>query len=230
MEKKEITEEKVKTRLEEIQEENEKIKKDRDKKYFEEQKDIEEKTKENEKMRKKLKDEEEKIQLSFLNKVGTDIAHSKKLIGFIKRYVLIGIVTGVPGIALTYLWDKWQENKMVKDLYKKNIQAVVNPNNRELAKEYEILRRKFYKAYDIDKIEKLLMASDEIEKLKNDNKSIQKLTEEIRKARETYTKNLDNYIENQIIAEQKEELEETAVVEEDTEEELELTEEKISMK
>jgi len=221
MEKKEITEEKVKTRLEEIQEENEKIKEDKEKKYFQEQKDIEEKTKENEKMRKKLKEEEEKIQLSFSNKVGTDIAHSKKLIGFIKRYVLIGMVTGVPGIALTYLWDKWQENKMVKDLYEKNIQSVANPNNRELAKEYEILRRKFYKAYDIDKIEKLLMASEEIEKLKNDNKSIQKLTEEIRKCRETYTKNLDNYIENQIVAEQKEIVEETTVIEE-TEEELEI--------
>ena len=221
MEKKEITEEKVKTRLEEIQEKNEKIKEDKEKKYFQEQKDIEEKTKENEKMRKKLKEEEEKIQLSFSNKVGTDIAHSKKLIGFIKRYVLIGMVTGVPGIALTYLWDKWQENKMVKDLYEKNIQSVANPNNRELAKEYEILRRKFYKAYDIDKIEKLLMASEEIEKLKNDNKSIQKLTEEIRKCRETYTKNLDNYIENQIVAEQKEIVEETTVIEE-TEEELEI--------
>ena len=221
MEKKEITEEKVKTRLEEIQEKNEKIKEDKEKKYFQEQKDIEEKTKENEKMRKKLKEEEEKIQLSFSNKVGTDIAHSKKLIGFIKRYVLIGMVTGVPGIALTYLWDKWQENKMVKDLYEKNIQSVANPNNRELAKEYEILRRKFYKAYDIDKIEKLLMASEEIEKLKNDNKSIQKLTEEIKKCRETYTKNLDNYIENQIVAEQKEIVEETTVIEE-TEEELEI--------
>lgn len=227
---KEITEEKVKTRIGEIQEEYEKIKKDKDKKYFEEQKDIEEKTKENEERRKKIKDEEEKIQLSFSNKVGTDIAHSKKMIGFIKRYVLIGIVTGVPGIALTYLWDKWQENKMVKDLYEKNIQAVANPNNRELAKEYEMLRRKFYKAYDIDKIEKSLMASDEIEKLKNDNKSVQKLTEEISRCRETYTKNLGNYIENQIIAEQKEQLGEGAVIEEDTEEELELTEEKISMK
>lgn len=218
---KEITEERIKTRIGEIQEEYEKIKKDKDKKYFEEQKDIEEKTKENEKIRKKIKDEEEKIQLSFSNKVGEDIAHSKKMIGFIKRYVLIGIVTGVPGIALSYLWDKWQENKMVKDLYNKNLQLVTNPNNRELAKEYEILRRKFYKAYDIDKIENLLMSSDEIEKLKNDNKSIQKLTEEIRKCRETYTKNLDNYIENQIIAEQKEEIEESAVVEEN-EEELEI--------
>ena len=199
----------------------EKIKKEKEQKYFEEQKNIEDKTKENEKLRKKLKDEEEKIQTSFSNKVGTDIAHSKKLIGFIKRYVLIGMVTGVPGIALTYLWDKWQENKMVKDLYQKNIESIANPNNRELAKEYEILRRKFYKAYDIDKIEKLLMASEEIEKLKNDKKSIQKLTEEIKKCRETYTKNLDNYIENQIISEQQEIVEETTVVEE-MEEELEI--------
>lgn len=229
MEKKEITEEKVKSRMGEILEENEKNKKDKDKKYFEEQKDIEERTKENEERRKKIKNEEEKLQLDFSNKVGTDIAHSKKLIGFIKRYVLIGIVTGVPGIALTYLWDKWQENKMVKDLYNKNISLVTNPNNRELAKEYEILRRKFYKAYDIDKIEKLLMTSDEIEKLKNDNKSIKKLTEEIRRARETYIKNLDDYIENQIIAEQKEVVEDVAVVEE-TEEELEIGQEKISMK
>ena len=74
------------------------------------------------------------------------------------------------------------------------------------------------------------MASDELEKLKNDNKSIKNLTEEIRKARETQTKNLDNYIENQIISEQKEVIEESTVVEEDTEEELELTEQKISMK
>ncbi len=72
------------------------------------------------------------------------------MIGFIKRYVLIGIVTGVPGIGLTYLWDKWQENKMAKDLYNKNLETVSNPNNRELAKEYEMFRKKFYKAYDFD--------------------------------------------------------------------------------
>ena len=145
------------------------------------------------------------------------------MIGFIKRYVLIGIVTGVPGIAITYLWDKWQENKMVKELYQKNIEAVVNPSTRELAREYELLRKKFYKAYDIDKIEKLLMTSNELEKLKDDNKSIQKLTEEIRKAREIYTKNLDNYIEDQIIAEQKDVIEKT-------EEEIEIGQEKIFMK
>ena len=201
---KEITEEKVKTRLDGILEENKKIKREKDKKYFEEQKDIEEKTKENEKMRKKLKDEEEKIQLNFSDKIGTNIADNRKVVGFIKRYILIGMVTGVPGIAITYLWDKWQENKMVKDLYEKNIRSIINPNNRELAKEYETFRKKFYKAYDIDKIENLLMASDEIEKLKKDNKSIQKLTEEIKKAREQYEKNLGLYIENQIIARNKE--------------------------
>ena len=201
---KEITEEKVKTRLDEILEENKKIKKEKDKRYFEEQKDIEEKTKENEKMRKKLKDEDEKIQLNFSDKVESNIADNRKVVGFIKRYILIGMVTGVPGIAITYLWDKWQENKMVKDLYEKNIRSITNPNNRELAKEYETLRKKFYKAYDIDKIENLLMASDEIEKLKKGNKSIQKLTEEIKKAREQYEKNLGLYIENQIIARNKE--------------------------
>ena len=62
-----------------------------------------------------------------------------------------------------------------------------------------------------------------LEKLKDDNKSIQKLTEEIRKAREIYTKNLDNYIEDQIIAEQKEVIEKT-------EEEIEIGQEKIFMK
>ncbi len=56
------------------------------------------------KERKKLKDEEEKIQADFSDKLGMNISQSKKLLGFIKRYVLIGIVTGVPGIALSYLW------------------------------------------------------------------------------------------------------------------------------
>ena len=56
-----------------------------DKNYFEVQKSIEEKTRENEMARKKLKEEEEKIQIDFSNKVGKNIAQSKKIIGFIKR-------------------------------------------------------------------------------------------------------------------------------------------------
>lgn len=148
-----------------------------DKNYFEVQKSIEEKTRENEMARKKLKEEEEKIQIDFSNKVGKNIAQSKKIIGFIKRYILIGIVTGAPEIAIAYLCDKWQENKMVKDLYDKNIELVTSSNSKGLAKEYELLRKKLHKAYDIDKIEKLLMESDEIKDLKNDKKAIQKLNE-----------------------------------------------------
>ena len=196
--------EKLKNRLEEIQKENkekemiQKEKIEKDKEYVNQMSTEEEKRFESEKQRKKLKEEEEKIQQSFANKLGTDVAQSKKLFGFIKRYVLIGIVTGIPGIGLTYLWDKWQENKMVKDLYNKNIETVTNPINKDLAKEYELLRRKFNKAYDIDKIERLLKTSEEIEKLKHDNKALEKLNEEIKKCREAYEKNLDNYIEKQI--------------------------------
>ena len=213
--------ERLKNRLEEIQKE-EKSKESKEKEYMEEMKTNEEKRLENEKQRKKLREEEEKLQQNFSNKLGSDVAQSKKLFGFLKRYVLIGIVTGVPGIALTYLWDKWQENKMVKDLYEKNIELVANPNNKDLAKEYELLRRKFYKAYDIDKIERLVKTSEDIEKLKNDNKLLEKLNEEIRKCREEYEKNLGNYIENQIVSEIHEETEETTVIEETEEEEPEI--------
>ncbi len=217
--------EKLKNRLEEIQKENkekemiQKEKIEKDKEYVNQMSTEEEKRFESEKQRKKLKEEEEKIQQSFANKLGTDVAQSKKLFGFIKRYVLIGIVTGIPGIGLTYLWDKWQENKMVKDLYNKNIETVTNPNNKDLAKEYELLRRKFNKAYDIDKIERLLKTSEEIEKLKHDNKALEKLNEEIKKCREAYEKNLDNYIENQILSEKEEVTEETTIEETEEEEE-----------
>ena len=217
--------EKLKNRLEEIQKENkekemiQKEKIEKDKEYVNQMSTEEEKRFESEKQRKKLKEEEEKIQQSFANKLGTDVAQSKKLFWFIKRYVLIGIVTGIPGIGLTYLWDKWQENKMVKDLYNKNIETVTNPNNKDLAKEYELLRRKFNKAYDIDKIERLLKTSEEIEKLKHDNKALEKLNEEIKKCREAYEKNLDNYIENQILSEKEEVTEETTIEETEEEEE-----------
>lgn len=204
----------LKRRLDEVQKEETK----KDKKYYEKMLDSEEKRLEKEKQRKKLKDEEEKIQEKFSNKVGTDIIQSKKLFGFIKRYVLIGIVTGVPGIALTYLWDKWQENKIVKSLYCKNIETVTNSSDRELAKEYELLRRKFCKTYDIDKIEKLIRTSKEIDKLKNDSKELEKLSTEIKKCREQYEENLGNYIESQIENEKQEE----AIHIEETEDEEEL--------
>lgn len=210
--------EKLKERLDKVQKEEEQ-RKIKDKEYYEQMKTNEEKILEREKQRKKLKEEEQKVQENFSSKLGTDVIQSKKILGFIKRYVLIGIITGVPGIGLAYLWDKWQENKMVKNLYNKNIETVANPNDRDLAKEYEMLRQKFYKAYDIDKIEKLVKTSEEIEKLKNDNKLLEKLNVEIAKCREQYQKNLENYIENQIVSEIHEEVEERTEVEETEEEE-----------
>ena len=93
--------EKLEKRLEELQKErNEKLKKD--KQIVEEMMTNEQKRLQSEKERKKLKDEEGKIQANFSDKLGMNISQSKKLLGFIKRYVLIGIVTGVPGIALSY--------------------------------------------------------------------------------------------------------------------------------
>lgn len=213
--------EKLKKRLKEVQEENEKVKDEKlvkDRRYFEEQRNIEERIQEDEKIRKKLKEEEQQMQVNFSNKIGIDIAQSKKLIGFIKRYVIIGIVTGVPGIAVAYLWDKWQENKTVKDLYDKNIKSVTNPNNRELAKEYELLKKKFNKVYDIEKVEQLLKKSDDIEKLKNNNKELEKLNGEIKKYRALYEEKLNYYIENQIMTEDKENKEITV---QETEEEEE---------
>lgn len=213
--------EKLKRRLKELQEENEKVKDEKlekDRRYFEEQRNIEEKTQEHEKIRKKLKEEEQQIQVNFSNKIGIDVAQSKKLIGFIKRYVLIGIVTGVPGIAVAYLWDKWQEDKTVKDLYDKNIKSVTNPNNRELAREYELLKKKFNKVYDIEKVEQLLKKSDDLEKLKNNHKELEKLNGEIKKYRALYEEKLNYYIENQIMTEDKENKEITV---QETEEEEE---------
>lgn len=212
--------EKLKNRLNEMQKEEEKKKK-KEQEYYEKMAENEEKRLKNEKQRKELQEEEKKAQEEFSNKLGTDIAKSKKIFGFLKRYVLIGMITGVPGIALTYLWDRWQENKMVKNLYQKNIESVANPNDRELAREYELLRQKFYKAYNIDKIERLTKTSEQIEKLKNDNKLLEKLNTEIKKCREEYEKNLGNCIENQIISEKQEQKEETTKIEE-TEEEEEL--------
>lgn len=117
--------EKLKNRLSEIQSEEDKKKK-KEKEYYEQMAASEEKRLKNEKQRKELQEEEKKMQEKFSNKLGTDIAKNKKIFGFLKRYVLIGMITGVPGIALTYLWDKWQENTMVKNLYQKNIESVAN--------------------------------------------------------------------------------------------------------
>ena len=73
---------------------------------------------EKENRKKKLEDEERALEQSFSKKVHGSVSDSQKWFGYLKRYVIIGMVTGgFPGIAIAYLFDKWQENKMVKDFY-----------------------------------------------------------------------------------------------------------------
>jgi len=198
------------------------------KEYHEEMLLNEQKRIESEKQRKKLKEEEKENQIDFSGRVEGNIIENKKIIGFIKRYVLIGMISGVPGIALTYLWDKWQENQMVKELYQKNIETVSNQDNRELAREYELLRKKFNKAYDIDKIANAIKTSQEIEKIKNNSKAIKIISEEIKKYRQLYEENLNKYIEYQIKKESEEKIETESEMDE-MEEEYILKTNKISI-
>ncbi len=177
-----------------------------------------------EKERKEIQAEDDLLQNEFQDILKDSVLENKKLLGYIKRYVLIGMITGVPGIAIAYLVDVWQENKMVKELYRKNIEAIANSDNKQLYKEYEIMQKKFNRVYKIDKIEEFIKSSREVEKLKSDNKAIKKLSDEIENYREEYEKSLKYYFENRIKTEKQEKLEKTA---EDEELEQELGENKI---
>ena len=173
-----------------------------------------------EKERKEIQAEDDLLQNEFQDILKDSVLENKKLLGYIKRYVLIGMITGVPGIAIAYLVDVWQENKMVKELYRKNIEAIANSDNKQLYKEYETMQKKFNRVYKIDKIEEFIKSSREVEKLKSDNKAIKKLSDEIENYREEYEKSLKYYFENRIKTEKQEKLEKTAEDEEELEQEL----------
>lgn len=161
-------------------------------------KDEEEQTKlikEREEKRKKLEEEERELEESFSNKVQGSVDENKKWFGYLKRYTLIGIVAGMPGIALAYLVDKWQENRMVKDLYNAHIDTIVYPDNIELQKIYQRKRNEFCRVYDIDKIEKMIKESGLITQIKNDRNELIKLNNEIKISTEMYMKAVDLAIE-----------------------------------
>ena len=173
-----------------------------------------------EKERKEIQAEDDLLQSEFQDILKDSVLENKKILGYIKRYVLIGMITGVPGIAIAYLVDVWQENKMVKELYRKNIEAIANSDNKQLYKEYEVMQKKFNRVYKIDKIEEFIKYSKEVDKLKNDNKLVKKLSDEIENYREEYEKSLKYYFENRIKTEKQEKLEKTAEDEEELEQEL----------
>ena len=165
--------------------------------YNQEQKEQEKIYKVREDKRKKLEDEERQLEESFSQKVQGSVGESQKWFGYLKRYVLIGMVTGLPGIGLAYLLDKWQENKMVRDLYEAHINTIVYPDNVEIAKIYQQKRNEFCRVYDIDKIEKNIKESGLITLIKNDRNELIKLNKEIKVSEEMYLRELDLRIDRE---------------------------------
>ncbi len=170
--------------------------------------------------KKKLEEEERRLAEDFSNQIQGSVSENTKLFGYIKRYVLIGIVTGIPGIAITYLFDKWEENKMVKDLYEAHIDMIQNPNNVELERIYQRKKLEFSRVYNIERIEKLIKESDIIPQIKTDRNELIKLKNEIEKAREVVNQKLDEAMEEEARLQEENEREQIAY-EEEIEEELE---------
>lgn len=176
---------------------------------------------EKEEKRKKLEDEEKQLEDSFSNKVKGSVDESKKWFVYLQRYVLIGMVTGFPGIALAYIFDKWQENSMVKELYQAHINTIVYPDNIELQKIYQKKRNEFCRVYDIDKIEKNIKESGLISQIKTDRNELIKLNTEIKKSEEMYQRSIDLAIEKEAEL-MKEEEDEQIKTQEEMDEEFEL--------
>lgn len=170
--------------------------------------------------KKKLEEDERRLEEDFSNQIQGSVSENTKLFGYIKRYVLIGLVTGIPGIAITYLFDKWEENKMVKDLYEAHIDMIQNPNNVELERIYQKKKLEFSRVYNIEKIEKLIKESDIISRIKSDRSELIKLRNEIEKAREVVNQKIDEAMEEEARLQEENEREQI-VYEEEIEEELE---------
>lgn len=170
--------------------------------------------------KKKLEEDERRLEEDFSNQIQGSVSENTKLFGYIKRYVLIGLVTGIPGIAITYLFDKWEENKMVKDLYEAHIDMIQNPNNVELERIYQKKKLEFSRVYNIEKIEKLIKESDIISRIKSDRNELIKLRNEIEKAREVVNQKIDEAMEEEARLQEENEREQI-VYEEEIEEELE---------
>lgn len=84
------------------------------------------KIKELEERRKEAEKEEKILIENFSQEIGQSVKDTEKIWGYLKRYALIGMVTGVPGIALTCLYDKWKENTMAKELKELNQKVIAS--------------------------------------------------------------------------------------------------------
>lgn len=138
-----------------------------------------------EKKQKEAEKEEKELFEEFSTEIGQNVKDTEMVWGYLKRYVLIGMVTGVPGIALTCLYDKWKENAMAKELKELNQKVIASQNepelHKELAEKYQKYEREFCKVHHIDELQKNIKKSNYISQIKNNKEALLGLVDEIEK-------------------------------------------------
>ena len=150
--------------------------------------------------RRKEAEEEEKILIeNFSQEIGQSVKDTEKIWGYLKRYALIGMVTGVPGIALTCLYDKWKENTMAKELKELNQKVIASQNepelHKELAEKYQKYERQFCKVHHIDELQKNIRKSGYISQIKTSKEALLGLVDEIKKYKEIDKKEIEKEFE-----------------------------------
>ncbi|MBP3254878.1 MAG: hypothetical protein J6M60_00080 [Clostridia bacterium] len=179
--------------------------------------------------RRKEAEEEEKILIeNFSQEIGQSVKDTEKIWGYLKRYALIGMVTGVPGIALTCLYDKWKENTMAKELKELNQKVIASQNepelHKELAEKYQKYERQFCKVHHIDELQKNIRKSGYISQIKTSKEALLGLVDEINKYKELDKKETEKEFEKlkQLSDEFIKQEESNEVIEEEVEEDEEI--------
>lgn len=157
------------------------------------------KIKELEERRKEAEEEEKILIKNFSQEIGQSVKDTEKIWGYLKRYALIGMVTGVPGIALTCLYDKWKENTMAKELKELNQKVIASQNepelHKELAEKYQKYERQFCKVHHIDELQKNIRKSGYISQIKTSKEALLGLVDEINKYKELDKKETEKEFE-----------------------------------
>lgn len=179
--------------------------------------------------RRKEAEEEEKILIeNFSQEIGQSVKDTEKIWGYLKRYALIGMVTGVPGIALTCLYDKWKENTMAKELKELNQKVIASQNepelHKELAEKYQKYERQFCKVHHIDELQKNIRKSGYISQIITSKEALLGLVDEINKYKELDKKETEKEFEKlkQLSDEFIKQEESNEVIEEEVEEDEEI--------
>lgn len=214
------------SRLNEIELEDNKETIEEEKIKSQKQTESRKKIEELEERRKQAEKEEEDLIKDFSKEIGQNVKETEKIWGYLKRYVLIGVVTGVPGIALTCLYDKWKENSMAKELKELNQKVIASQNepelHKELAEKYQKYEKQFCKVHHIDELQKNIRKSGYISQIKTSKEALLGLVDEINKYKELDKKETEKEFEKlKILSDEfiKQE-ENNEVIEEEIEEEI----------